>query len=177
MDLNKILSSDDVEFLRDLARELKTQDTLCTAKPIFWQVREKVKRYAIDPNYSDSVCVLIGDDGGEHFEDVDEAKKHLVEDYEIPEEDLSWIDELAEIEEFCNKRDILCHYTGYDNDENKSGCFLTKKALDNHIKLNYYHYKQGKNTTGYCDHAWRNPELKRLLEIVEKFDSVEGSKA
>lgn len=167
--LNKILTEEDIEFLRDLGNELKTQDTLSTAKPIFWQINEVVKRYCIDPAYADRDCVLIGEDGGTHCDTEDEAKKLLVEDYDIAKEDLVDIDSLEEIEDYCDDKGIPCHYTGYEEYEARSGCFLTLRAVHAHIQRNGYRYAQGRNTGKYCNHAFRNPELEKLLKIVEKF--------
>lgn len=169
MDINKILTEEDIEFLKDLGRELKTQDTLSTAKPIFWQVNEKVKRYGIDPDYADGICLMIGEDGGSYCDNVDEAKEYLIDNHDVEKEDLENIDTRDEIKDFCEENDIVCYYTGYKGHEERSGCFLTLRAVHAHIQRNGYRYAQGRNTGKYCNHAFRNPELEKLLKIVEKF--------
>ena len=169
MDINKVLTEEDVEFLKDLGRELKTQDTLCTAKPVLWQVNEVMKRYCMDPSYVDRACVLIGEDGGTHCDTVEEVKELLIEDYGINEEELAHIDRLDEVEDFCDESGITCYYTGYEEYENRSEFFLTHRAAREHIQRNGYHYAQGKDTGTWCAHIWRSPELERLLKIVEKF--------
>ena len=49
--------------------------------------------------------------------------------------------------------------------------FLTQKAIDKHMKDNHYHYSSA--AYAYLDHAWRNPELEKLLEAVGAVSGVE----
>lgn len=79
---------------------------------------------------------------------------------------------LEYIAQWCAYRDdIRCIFTGYRDTETFRGFFLTKAALKRHVEANHYHY----NHPVSCARAagWRNPELERLLNIVEKFATVE----
>ncbi len=171
--MNNILTEDDFNFLKELGRELKTQDTLYTAKPIFWQIQQKDIVVGVDYDYSEGSCLIIGDEY-EMITDIVEAKNFLIDNYDISARQLKHINELEEIESFCNKREIQCKYTGYIEKEKYDNAFLTRKSLEKHIELNHYHYK---NPVRFCSAAWRNPELQRLLEIVEKFSDVEVENA
>lgn len=164
-----VLTAEDVEFLRKLGNVLKTQDNCGNAKPLFFTIREELKIGGIDLDYSDGAVLVIGDDHDE-FYDLDSAKESISEWYDIPIEDMSEHSSLSDLHDFLDKRGIDNTYTGYNNGEKFHNCFLTKRACEQHIRLNHYHYKRPKP---YADTAWRNPEFERLLRIVEKFATVE----
>ncbi|MBP2638805.1 MAG: hypothetical protein H6Q72_4712 [Firmicutes bacterium] len=168
--MDNILTPEDIEFLRELGRELKTQDNAATATPIYFTIMQEDITTGIDEEYADGMCVC--DCEGNIFIETDDFKKFLIENYadSFDAEELEDMEiwELFGLAERCGVDDLT--YTGYRNIEKHDGVFLTRKALDDHVKANYYHYK--KNPVSYAHHAWRNPEMKRLLEIVEKF--VEG---
>jgi hypothetical protein len=175
--MENVLTAEDIEFLKNLAHELKTQDTACTRKPVYYSICQQDKEYCIDQDYADGMCV--GGDEGEIFTDSGELIEWIMENYseEIDdsiEEQLREKPDLEEICEYCNEID-LCKltYMGYRNTEKHDGMFLTRKALKEHVAQNYYHYKA--NPVSYAHHAWRNPEFERLLEIVEKFSDEKGA--
>ena len=162
------LAPDDIEFLRSLANELKTQNTYGTAKPVFIQARTEKKIFGIDLDCADHQALLIGDEH-DAFYTVEEAKEHLYEYFDIEAEQLSDIDSFDEIVKYCGDRDIPCFIGGYNDSHVLSGCFLTMSGYEQHMKLNRHNY-DGK-TEFWVDHIWRNPQLERLLAIVEKFAS------
>lgn len=92
--MENILSRKEIEFLKELGHELKTQNRMATAKPVFYQI--------------------IDDDG-------------------------------------------------------KQGAFLTMKSAEKHLEENRHHYREEAHI--YVSHAFRNPELEKLLDIIEKFDN------
>ena len=53
----------------------------------------------------------------------------------------------------------------------KQGAFLTLKSAERHLKENNYNYS--KKAHVYVSYAWRNQELEKLLNIIEKFDMEE----
>ena len=166
----EVLSPDDVQFLTDLANALKTQDCAGTVKPVMFRVRESKKRIAMDPAYSEGRVLVLGEDGTEFFDtDVAEAKEFLQE-YEFDGKDtgeLDGIDTLEGLATFCEEHGIdNFHFTGYEPYEQFTGDFLTRQACEHHIVGNRHHYTDPKV---YTDHALRNPELERLLTIIEKF--------
>lgn len=197
--MSDILTAEDVAFLKELAHEILTQDTACTATPVYYSILEKSKDVGIDPNYADGM--LLGCEDHEWTEDeVDEAIRAIIEwhfdgveeDDGIIEQDIDPDEEdddsdkktdkekveelracttLEEVYSFCEENGIDdMHYTGYRDTETHKGMFLTKKALKKHVELNHYHYKK---PVSYCHHGWRNPELEKLLDIVKKFADKE----
>ena len=164
------LTPDDIEFLRSLANELKTQNTYGTAKPVFIQARTKKKIFGIDLDHADHRALLIGDEYDAHYT-VEEAKEHLCEYFDTETEELNTIDSFDGIVEFCVEHNIPCFIGGYNNSHELHGCFLTMSGYEEHMRLNRHNY-EGK-TGFWVDHVWRNPQLERLLAIVEKFAKEE----
>ena len=166
-----ILNKEDIQFLRELGTELKTQDNMSTAKPIFFQVYEEKIRTDFDPDYTDNVCIVLGDDYVPII-NLDEAKEFIKEYYIDKQDDLSELEDIDNFQEltwFCENRDIPAIYTGFKKYRVWTNVFLTRKACRKHIKQNAHYYAQGKDTQTWCSHAWQNQEFKRLLEIVDKF--------
>ena len=172
MEINKILTENDIKFLKELANELKTQDNLCTAKPLVHQIMENEYEYGYDLDYAEGRAMLISEES-EPFHTAEEAKEWLNE-WNEPDDDLIGCEDFEDIENWCEERKIRCSIIGYKKKEKYQNAFLTRKACEKHIQQNYYHYEQDKDTICYTNHGWRNPELQRLLEIVEKFADKEG---
>ena len=184
MNIDKILNEKDINFLKKLGEELKNQNRLATAKPVFWQVYEFENEYGYDLDYADDICIMIGDEFIP-FHSCKEALKFLLDRYTFTEEEKKQLKNIvesnssfvsfSEIEIWCENHNINAVLTGYKEKSKKKNAFLTKKACDKHIKQNPHHYEQGENTKTFCNHAWRNPELKKLLEIIEKFAETKNS--
>lgn len=96
MCLKEILNEEDIEFLKNLAHDLKTQDRRGTSKPVVYQIIDR----------------------GE-----------------------------------------------------KQGAFLTLKSAEKHLQENNYNYSEKAHV--YVSYGGRNPELEKLLNIIEKFDMEE----
>ena len=160
------LTDDDLQFLKQLAHTLRSQDS---AKPVIFQVYERGRRILIDPDYADGMCLVLGEDGEEFFEDtLEQAKEFLGEAELSPEQEdaLSKVSTLDELKDFCDDADIDCHWTGYVEDADFHGAFLTQEACERHIAVNRHHYA---DPIVFTASIWRNPELERLLAILEKF--------
>lgn len=175
-----VLTPDDVTFLAALGHALTTQDRACTAKPVFYQVLQDRRRYGLDPNYCDNTVLILGEDDGEEFVPGQELalKYTLLRDYDWKDDDKAALDRAATLEaiyEVCDSRGIIAQYTGYVDDEEREGCWLTLAGVEQHIAAKPYRYQNPRTYTAYC----ADPDLKRLLEIVEKFagttSSAEGS--
>lgn len=172
---NDVLTADDRAFLTDLGNKLKTQERLGTAKPVIYQIRERIKELAADPDYADGMALALGEDADVYYEDdIAEAKERLLDEFEWDDAELRVIHEastLKALADFYETAEITHHYTGYCEVERYTGFFLTNEALQTHVKANRHHYK---NPVSYAHYAgFRNPELERLLAIVEKFATVE----
>lgn len=173
------LTAEDIAFLTRLANELETQDTAFTRKPIIYQIMEEKKDVGIDSEYADGVVLSIGDDGEEFFDDdVEIARSSLLTEWEFEGEEKVWLYEaktLEDLAKFCEDVGIRNQYGHYRNTVTFSGFFLTKSALQRHVGENQHHYK---NPFSFAQAAgWRNPELERLLDIVEKFAAESGEEA
>lgn len=169
------LTEDDLKFLRELGKELRTQDRLATAKPVFWQIQEQERIVGIDPGWSDNKCVIWGDEG-EVYDKLDDLKTALIEHLESDDSQAAHIEALAswdEVTDFMEDQRIDFSRSGYTFRATHKNAFLTRSAIDAHIAANDYHYEK---PIPYCNHAFRNPQLQRLLEIVEKFAPVDTRK-
>lgn len=87
----------------------------------------------------------------------------------LNEADLSFLKELAHKLKTQDRRGTSkpVIYQIIDRGE-KQGAFLTLQSAERHLKENNYNY--GKKAHVYVSYGWRNPELERLLNIIEKFD-------
>jgi hypothetical protein len=175
--MESVLNTEDILFLKSLAKELKTQDRLYTGKPVIYQIREEDYITGIDPQWTDDICLIDTYGDTRIFKSTDEIKEYFNDHYsdEKYEELLKDINESGDLEvvyEMLEAHDKAEGWvlTGYQKQHKYKNFFLTKKALDNHVKQNHYHYEE---PDYFINHAWRNPELQRLLEIVEKFEKVE----
>ena len=174
--LCEVLTPDDVKFLTELANELKTQNTAGTANPVIYQIMERKKDPGIDPAYADGMVLYLGEDSEEFFDkDVAGAQSWLRDD-EWTADELATINAavcLNDLAAFCERHGVPYHFTGYRDSETFQGCFLTLRALNQHVAYNNYHYH---HPVSYAQAAgWRNPELERLLAIVEKFAAIDAS--
>ncbi len=171
------LTPDDIAFLTSLANALKSQDTVSTAKPIIYQIRQRQREIGADPDDSDGIVLGLGDDDEAFYDkDVDGARAWLLEGFAWSPEELERIASascLEDFADFCEESGrVNYRFTGYRNIETYSGFFLTQRALLDHVQHNGHHYQ---DPVSYAQAAgWRNPELERLLRIIEKFASSEN---
>lgn len=170
-----MLTADDRAFLVDLANTLRTQERLGTAKPVIYQILERIKELAADPDYADGMALALGEDADVYYEDdIAEAKEWLWDWFEWDNAGLRTLckaNTLKALADFCETAGITYHYTGYREVERYTGFFLTREALQTHLEANGHHYKHPVSYAHYA--GFRNPELERLLDIVEKFATVE----
>ncbi|UTL74834.1 hypothetical protein [Bacillus halotolerans] len=168
----------DIQFLKELQNELRTQDIDSQAAPRFWTVgdyewvearEENAERYSVYLPYIAESYVLddyleeIKEDSTLSKEALTELKK---EDFDDP---IEWIQKYIDEEaELIPERKV--HIVRPDT------MFLTKEEAKRHIKLNKHHYTSEAHT--YAMTAWRAPKVERLLNILESFDwkSIETSK-
>lgn len=167
------LTAEDMEFLTRLANELRTQNRGATARPVLFHVLQRRRVWGMDPAYTDDVGLLMGDDEPAECVTLDEAKDFLASAYDVEPETLATFGSLEEIEDYCDRRGIAVHRTGYAEQETLSNAFLTRSGFKQHMELNGHNYRRGAET--YIAHAFRNPELSRLLEIVDKFVTEEAT--
>ena len=174
------LTMEDLTFLKDLAKELRTQDGLATAKPLVYKIRETVLEPYQDLWFvdEDEIC-LMSPRNKIHLtvQDVLETlESDYPRDYQRVMKAVSGMEDLSyqsDLKAFADVLDTLTldwnwTLTGYKEAEKVSGSFLTARAAEAHLKENRHHYNDTAHI--YCTHGWRNPELEQLLTIIEKFD-------
>ena len=173
------LTKEDISFLKELANEIKSQDRSCTRKPVYFTICENEFVTGIDIEYADDFCLV--DEEGNILLTVGDAIQSISYHFDEDDDDeleqlniLKLCSDLDEVNEFCEDNNLDTYtYTGYKTQETHSEIFLTRSAYENHVKSNSHHYE---DPICYTKHAWRNPQLEKLLEIVEKFSDTEEIK-
>lgn len=191
------LSSDDVKFLKELQKEINTEDNAGTASPRYWVIRQPERIYNLDEdeaNYYmfideydhqelslDDLKVMLEDTDDDNLKSVEVKDgvltfeyfdKYLekIETYDIDFNNLytDGRDKILELLEFEVR---VIYYS--ELDVTVDNCmFLTQIDAENHLRANDYHYHEEART--YCMHGWRNPRFERLINILSKtdFDSM-----
>lgn len=172
------LEDKDYEFLKELQKELNTQDNDGNANPVFWGVEEICEECrGSDGNYGGEPRIHF-DDGDwtleeavqevddifenepeEYSEDVrkrweTEIDKSCAEDvFEFMSDELGWnfVYNVVYVEE-------VRRVTPY------TGAFITKKACKEYIERYGYNHNQPRT---YAMTAYRNFELSHLLKILK----------
>lgn len=191
------LSNDDIKFLKELQKELNTEDKVGTANPRYWVIRQPERIYHLDEDEADYYVFIDECDKYElTLEDLKDKLEFLCDDnlksVEVKDGVLTfeYFDEwLEEVEEY--KVDYDNYYTdGKDKilellesdvsvayykevDATVDNCmFLTQIDAENHLRANDYHYHEKART--YCMCGWRSPRFERLINILSKtdFDSM-----
>lgn len=166
---------DEIQFLKDLQLELRSQEKDCQAAPRFWVIgdykmvdcaegRQDTYHFGLpDKDYygdMDGLLERIKEEWDEN-EFSGEAREKFEEIDGCPHALLDWVeahyDSLAELIPM-SKEHIVC----------KDTMFLTKAEAKRHLELNHYNYSPEAHT--FAMTAWRSPEVERLYEILENFD-------
>ncbi|MGB7594478.1 MAG: hypothetical protein WBL80_02825 [Erysipelotrichaceae bacterium] len=169
--MNRIITKEDVEFLKNLQQEMLTQEHDCQAEPRFWTVAQTEKKGGIADGYQDG-SVIYDSHCCEEFGSTIEAAKTYLKDNEEYVEDMDEINELEELVDFLNEHDPdngsrydLRNYKIVENVLQPNTFFLTKKACKQHIEANKHHYNGSVHS--YAMTAWRSAQVERLYEILE----------
>lgn len=177
------MTKEELEFLKELQHELRTQDTDGQAAPRFWGILEEGQQ-------------VVPDGFGDYIEVVDktcgDAETYSPEDYVshirelLLEEDDEEMDDVWEDTDKDDIKDVVWFANTYldrnaevfeikktTHVSDQTGCFLTKRAAKKHIELNWYNYRNAKT---YAMTAWRNPEFEKFMGIFENLDLTELEK-
>ena len=191
------LSNDDIKFLKDLQKEINTEDNGGTANPRYWVIRQPERIYHVDEDEADYVeffdkhnrYELTLEDLKEKLEDLgdDNLKSVKVKDGVLTFEYFEgWLEEVEEyMVDYNNSNrygitkilellefDVSVVYCK-EIDVTVDNCmFLTQIDAENHLRANDYHYHEKART--YCMCGWRSPRFERLINILSKtdFDSM-----
>lgn len=193
------LSNDDIKFLKELQKELNTEDNVGTASPRYWVIRQPERIYHVDRDEAD-YYVFLDDDYQELT--LEELKNYLEDVYDdnLKSVDIKdgvltfeYLDEFSEeiekytidfynsslessysIDKVLELLELEVSVVYYKEiDVTVDNCmFLTQIDAENHLRANDYHYHEKART--YCMCGWRNPRFERLIKILSKtdFDSM-----
>ena len=171
------LSKDDVDFIKNLSKEMRTQDNLGTSSPYGILLTQ---REFTSENHDDSEEYTFYLLDGEEF-DLEEACEYVLENWEedLSEEDKSILREGLGPKSYVDfsLNSILEDHgfkekTGYKRNkatEHNTNFFLTKKAYDIHVACNRHNLS---NPQPYVKHLHRNEEMERLMEIIHKLAKI-----
>lgn len=157
------MKKEQIEFLKNLKKEILTQDNLAT-RDVMFAVLETKERYDIDSDYCD-YQVMVADDTV--FRDMDD----VIDNFPDFEEELKDMD----LESAC----YYLHNQGYDvrmcgvkemetfDFMNGQSVFFTSKACKEFIERNKHNLS---SPVCYGISAWNNPEMRTLREIIISTD-------
>ena len=140
------------KFLKNLIDEIDQQDNRATASPYYYVVQEKRER--VLPPGSDGDKILYYHDG--EYMEASEWADAL--EFDTEEKFLEWWND-----EYPYEEPLRVEY--YMGEPELSNVFFTEKACHKHIEQNHYHFR---NPRSYVKHAWRNPEINELFEVIRK---------
>lgn len=189
------LSNDDIKFLKELQKELNTEDNVGTASPRYWVIRQPERIYHVDRDEAD-YYVFFDDDYQELT--LEELKNYLEDVYDdnLKSVDIKdgvltfeYLDEFSEeiekytidfynsslessysVDKVLELLELEVNVVYYKEiDATVDNCmFLTQIDAENHLRANDYHYHEEART--YCMCGWRSPRFERLINILSKTD-------
>lgn len=165
-----------LEFLKNLQKELQTQDHDYQAEPRFWVVMDYKKEPCWEENAEE--WILYSPNRCGECELTREAIISVIESYEMDE--TREIDEILKEIDFKDDDSILWWFRkeidefAYLVPQHEVSfivpdtMFITKKDAKEHIEKNKHHYTSRAHT--YAMSALRSPSVSKLWDILEKFD-------
>jgi hypothetical protein len=174
------ITEDEIRFLKELQKEMNTQDNLGQADPRYWVIRDFDKVYGERLNNPDGFTVYDSDYGNEvceieyrtfaTSEMVDEILKELkAQEYELSDDDKQVIEDSYDFDSLIEPLEELgFSVVQYEIVPKYFGMFLTQKAAEEHLRKNYYHYTD--NAATYAMTAWRSQEADMLYKILHSVD-------
>jgi len=160
------ISGDTLEFLKGFMTRINTQDNRATRLPIYYTIQEDVVEHNRDTETGDTVYAHT--DEFDEIGGIEDLRKYLIERYtEDGEKDLvekvKKADEF-DLEEIANDDKYLnIEKVGRHESTRHREFFLTEEACHKHIEENKHHYT---NPKSFVHHAWRHPELEKLMEAL-----------
>lgn len=169
------LSNDDIKFLKELQKELNTEDNVGTASPRYWVIRQPERIYHVDKDEAD-YFMFIDDDYQELT--LEELKNYLEDVYDdnLKSVDIKdgvltfeYLDEFSEeiekytidfynsslessysVDKVLELLELEVNVVYYKEiDATVDNCmFLTQIDAENHLRANDYHYHEKART--YC---------------------------
>ena len=168
------------QFLKNLQKELRTQNNCGTRDPKYWAIRYK-ESYIRPLGYGEDA--IVDREEGRIFKTPEEFIQYVSDNYSYAgeyneDDDIKRISSLSSLYKALEETlkvyaigDDMFELVGLQEEwviADYSGAFLTKEAADKHLEKNRYHY--GKDAHAYCYYAERNFQLEKLLEILKETD-------
>ena len=176
--MKNILNKEEMLFIKNLSNEMNTQDNRCTAKPYTYRVQQSEKVISLDRDKYENLGILIDND--EPFDNIEDCVEYvndrIYEDF-IYEEDVHSdnyvnIKTKSDLEHYLDKYSIKYEYYSWkyidsfnNSHQGGSNCFLTEKACEEFIESNSHNLC---NPRSYIVHEFRNPEMRKLIDIIHK---------
>lgn len=181
------ITKEEIEFLKNLQREMNTQDHVSQADPRFWVIKGSTRDYGKGDNWE---IIHDGDTIAENMEDAFDYLGELLEDSDRKIElELTKNKYIQIVEHTENGKDAECltdgedvvdylEFIGFEDYEimyyemteiiYPNLMFITQKGAENHLLANDYHYSEDAHT--YAMTAWRSGEVEKLWDILQKVD-------
>lgn len=200
-DVEKVsLSKEDIEFLKELQKEMNTQDNCGTANPRYWGIKGVERIYHIEPSEADGFELYDSDGCDTVGETLEEVWEYIEENIlpEVSENDgieykvvdnigifgntkgISYIDEDGEEQILEDLEDIQEWLDEHGYSEYKLIYYkLVSKIYENAIFLTEKdaceHLKANAHhydstAHTYCLCGWRSPRFERLIKILSTTD-------
>lgn len=143
--------------LKDIAKEMTTQDNRGTASPMMILLQTK-KEYVGHPDYSINCEERYVEQTSGDYRQFKSYKELL----DWWNEDMMPGDQLRELEK--GKHYVHVHMDHYWETEN---VFFTDAAYEKHMQVNGHNYRKGE-VRSYGIHCFRNEEMKLIHETILK---------
>ena len=189
------LTYDDLTFLKELQKELNTQDTVGEADPRYWVLRGTENIYHVDEifadgfvlgydteivakTFSEALAILERNFNYLFWTDKDEYGLEVIR-YSIPgdkSEEIHTLSYMDQIVELLKTVDESFELVGYEErrETYSSTMFLTHKAAVDHLNRNDYHYAKDAHT--YAETS-PDPNMEKLISLLHEVDFDEVEKA
>ncbi|GEM_PF-2893727 len=157
-------NKEDLDYLIELGKELKTQDNLGTRKPLIFRIQD-VRRDSCEKGLEDFRKIDISDNEGSFHLFYDDKVKEAVAFIKREYGCLDSTSEFDDLIEFCEMYGIKYKVYYYRYENYYTGEFLTGKAARKYLEK----YKEEFNDAKvYIDCGAENEELTRLTEVLER---------
>lgn len=170
------ITEEEISFLKNLQKEMNTQDNVGQADPRYWVIRDYQKIYGEKLNSPDGICIYDSDacftvfEGNLEAEYEEETVTEILgilkeNNYDIGDLENCEMVSYDDLEEELNNLNIsILQYEEYPSDD---GMFLSHRAAVEHLTGNSHHYSAKAHT--YAKTAWRSSE-QMLWKILHEVD-------
>lgn len=176
------LTQEEIEFIKSLSHEMKTQDNRGTAQPFALIIGQK-DRQLTDYKQATRKAISWNESDYDSLEDFTEALEEYYRGDKYEHSAIRYIyDTCSDIDDLrrheCEINNLLSenmHVYGYqivnDYSPNLYGgnFFLTEKSAKQYIESNRHNLR---DPFTYGIHLCRNPEMEKLYEIIHKLAEV-----